>query len=125
MTLCARSMLPLVDGEPAALATLAASLKSDGYGVRTASSLTEGLAQIHAANFDLLVTELHLADGLGLDLIRELRPAVMSLSPPAELTTIVALLIRLPSSMGRWPSPIPRSDSGITPMLLASSVPSA
>ncbi|MEZ0230196.1 MAG: response regulator [Planctomycetota bacterium] len=63
----------LVDDDDVNLITFGAILEDEGCSVTTASSLALGRAAIAAGRFDLAVLDVHLGDGLGPDLIPELR----------------------------------------------------
>jgi signal transduction histidine kinase len=65
----------VVDDEPSITTTMAAVLEQEGYAVHTAASVAEGRVAIRARPVDLLLTDLRLDDGTGLDLLSELRGA--------------------------------------------------
>ncbi|MCW7539190.1 response regulator transcription factor [Aquabacterium sp. A7-Y] len=63
----------LVEDDPMIAKTLVMSLRYDGFAVTVASTLQEGLQQLAAHTFELLLLDLGLPDGCGLDLCREVR----------------------------------------------------
>jgi PAS domain S-box-containing protein len=64
----------LVDDNPDSLLALSMSLSLLGYEVRPASSLRTALAAAEDAGYDLIVSDLELGDGTGLDLLRSIGP---------------------------------------------------
>jgi PAS domain S-box-containing protein len=64
----------LVEDNPDSLRALAMSLSLLGYEVRPANSLRTGLAAAESGGCDLIVSDLELGDGTGLDLLRSLGP---------------------------------------------------
>ncbi|MEJ1972103.1 MAG: response regulator [Lacunisphaera sp.] len=67
-----RSVL-LVEDHEASRLTLARLLRSRGYEVATAGSLTEARALVAAEKFNLLISDIGLPDGSGLDLMKEMQ----------------------------------------------------
>lgn len=63
----------VVDDEQSMRELLAISLKKDGYEVTTAASTKEALDVVHHHVFDLVVSDLRLPDGSGLDVLREVK----------------------------------------------------
>jgi CheY-like chemotaxis protein len=63
----------LVDDHPDTLRIMARLLQKWGYRVTTADCVAKALEQAASDNFDLLVSDLGLPDGSGLDIIRELK----------------------------------------------------
>lgn len=63
----------VVDDEPDLRTLYELTLLREGYRVETAASLTQALTQISERRFDVVITDMRLPDGLGLDLIRQLR----------------------------------------------------
>ena len=64
----------LVEDNPDSLRALAMSLSLLGYEVRPANSLRTALAAAEDGGYDLIVSDLELGDGTGLDLLRSLGP---------------------------------------------------
>ena len=52
---------------------MARLLRASGYEVRTAGTLADAVSSARGGPFDLLISDLGLPDGTGLDLIRDLR----------------------------------------------------
>jgi two-component system CheB/CheR fusion protein len=65
----------LVEDNPDSLRALAMSLSLLGYEVRSANSLRAALAAAENEEYDLIVSDLELGDGTGLDLLRSLGPS--------------------------------------------------
>lgn len=63
----------LVDDEPDIRDSVQRTLEQAGYAVRVADSGTEGIAEYRRSPSDLLITDMIMPNGHGLDLIRELR----------------------------------------------------
>ena len=66
----------LVDDEPDLINLLARQLTREGFEVHCADSLESAIALCQTATFDVLVTDLHLPDGDGLDVKRAVAAAV-------------------------------------------------
>jgi PAS domain S-box-containing protein len=64
----------LVEDNPDSLRALAMSLSLLGYQVRPANSLRTALAAAENEGYDLIVSDLELGDGTGVDLLRSLGP---------------------------------------------------
>ena len=64
----------LVEDNPDSLRALSMSLSLLGYEVRPANSLRTALAAAEDGGFDLIVSDLELGDGTGLDLLRSIGP---------------------------------------------------
>ncbi|TMA20964.1 MAG: response regulator transcription factor [Deltaproteobacteria bacterium] len=84
----------IVDDEPAIRESLAFALKRDGFGVVEAASLKE--ARSATADADLIVLDLVLPDGNGLDFLRSLRaksdvPVIVLTSRDEETDRVVGL----------------------------------
>ena len=62
----------LVDDNPDSLRALAMSLSTLGYNVRPANSLRSALAAAEEEGYDLIVSDLELGDGTGIDLLNSL-----------------------------------------------------
>ena len=84
----------IVDDEPAIRESLAFALKRDGFDIAEAASLRE--AQARVARADLVVLDLVLPDGNGLDFLRALRarsdvPVIVLTSRDEETDRVVGL----------------------------------
>jgi DNA-binding NtrC family response regulator len=78
--------LLVVDDEPAARATLALLLRKRGHQVLEADGLTSTTKRLGEEVFDLVVTDLRMADGDGLDVLR----AVKAHAPETEVILFTA-----------------------------------
>lgn len=63
----------LVDDETETLQALQLGLEDEAYSILTASSRNEGLQRIKSEEFDIVITDLKLKDGSGLDLLEYLQ----------------------------------------------------
>ena len=72
MTDKAASIL-VVDDEPDLRTLYELTLLREGYRVETAASVAEGRAQLQARRFDAVITDMRLPDGVGMELLHELR----------------------------------------------------
>jgi DNA-binding response OmpR family regulator len=63
----------LVEDHPDTSAALAALLKGFGWKVRVAETVADAIAAADAELFDLLISDIGLPDGNGLDLMKQLR----------------------------------------------------
>jgi len=63
----------VVEDHAATLATLTRLLKHAGHRVTTAANVAAGVAAAEAAEFDVVLSDLGLPDGTGIDLMRQLR----------------------------------------------------
>ena len=63
----------VVDDEVSMTDFLRLLLEEEGYDVSVASSMTEGRAQIGSQNFDLVLCDIMMPDGNGLDLLKEVK----------------------------------------------------
>jgi DNA-binding response OmpR family regulator len=81
--------LLVVDDEPHIGLLLRPHLERLGYGVRLARTLTAARAALsdRAAPLDAVLLDLHLPDGTGLDLLRELRAARATHDLPVMVLT--------------------------------------
>src|SRR2546425_9035941 len=68
-----RAKILIVDDERSIRELLEIFLKKEGFGVASASSAQEGLALIKSSEFDLVISDIKMADMSGIDLLRELR----------------------------------------------------
>lgn len=62
----------LVEDDPDTLEVTSMLLTQGGYDVATAKSVAQALTEVHDHQFDLLISDIALADGSGLDLMREI-----------------------------------------------------
>ena len=72
MTGDANSVL-VVDDEPGMRMALTASFQREGWRVETASGAVEALKKFHTDRFPLVVTDVRMPDGDGLQLMRNVR----------------------------------------------------
>ena len=63
----------IVDDDEVNLLTTSVLVEELGHTVVTASSLAKARAALAAGTFDLAILDVHLGDGLGLDLLPEIR----------------------------------------------------
>lgn len=63
----------VVDDEPDLRTLYELTLLREGYRVETAGTLAEARAQLQLCRFDVLITDMRLPDGSGMELLRELR----------------------------------------------------
>ena len=63
----------IIEDEPDIRKTLVYNISREGYDVTTASSLSEGKQHIDLASFSLIILDLMLPDGSGLDLCRDIK----------------------------------------------------
>lgn len=70
-----RHRLLVVDDEPDLLTLYELTLLREGHDIETARSLEEARERLAAARFDVLITDLRLPDGSGLELLHELEQA--------------------------------------------------
>jgi len=63
----------IIEDEPDIRKTLEYNISREGYKVVSASSLSEGKEQINSSDFSLILLDLMLPDGSGLDLCREIK----------------------------------------------------
>ena len=77
----------IIEDEPDIRKTLEYNISREGYEVITASSLSEGREKLESASFTLLLLDLMLPDGSGLDLCRELKQDKSLSSMPVIILT--------------------------------------
>jgi two-component system alkaline phosphatase synthesis response regulator PhoP len=70
-----RGRILLVEDEPGLILTIGDLLKADGYTVDHADDFAAGVAHIKAGGHDLVILDLMLPGGSGLDLLRDMRAA--------------------------------------------------
>ena len=77
----------IIEDEPDIRKTLEYKISREGYDVISASSLSEGREKLESASFSLLLLDLMLPDGSGLDLCRELKQDKSLSSMPVIILT--------------------------------------
>ena len=77
----------IIEDEPDIRKTLEYNISREGYEVACASSLYEGRQKLESASFSLLLLDLMLPDGSGLDLCRELKQDKSLSSMPVIILT--------------------------------------
>ena len=68
-----RANILIVDDERSIRQLLEIFLKKEGFNVTSASSGTEGLAQVKTFEFDLIISDIKMAGMSGIQLLKELR----------------------------------------------------
>ncbi|QXZ11452.1 sigma-54 dependent transcriptional regulator [Comamonas sp. Y33R10-2] len=63
----------MVDDEPDLRTLYELTLLREGYRVETAGSVQEGSAQLQNQHFDVVITDMRLPDGIGMELLQQLR----------------------------------------------------
>ncbi|MDR3065712.1 MULTISPECIES: sigma-54-dependent transcriptional regulator [Comamonas] len=63
----------MVDDEPDLRTLYELTLLREGYRVETAGSVQEGAAQLQERSFDVVITDMRLPDGIGMELLLQLR----------------------------------------------------
>ena len=63
----------VVDDEESVVVTIKAILQLDGYSVATTTSCVEARAMVREVEYDLVLTDLRLEDGDGLDVLKTVR----------------------------------------------------
>ena len=77
----------IIEDEPDIRKTLEYNISREGYKVVSASSLSEGNEQINSSDFSLILLDLMLPDGSGLDLCREIKSDKDKSSTPIIILT--------------------------------------
>ena len=77
----------IIEDEPDIRKTLEYNISREGYKVLSASSLSEGKEQINSSDFSLILLDLMLPDGSGLDLCREIKSDKDKSSTPIIILT--------------------------------------
>jgi two-component system, OmpR family, catabolic regulation response regulator CreB len=100
----------LLEDDPAIARTVAYALERDGLGVTHALLLADARRQIAARTFDLLLLDVGLPDGSGLDLCREVRaaghvPVLMLSARGEELDRVLGLELGADDYMAKPFSP--------------------
>ncbi|MBA3240371.1 MAG: response regulator [Acidobacteria bacterium] len=91
--------LLVVDDEESIVLTISEVLRIEGYSVDVASSGREAVARLREAEYDLVLTDLHMEDGDGLNVLAEVRESApltitIVLTGFAALETAIAALRR-------------------------------
>ena len=63
----------VVDDEPDLRTLYELTLVRDGFSISTAACLVEAFAYLNERRFDVVITDMRLPDGLGVELIRHLK----------------------------------------------------
>jgi two-component system phosphate regulon response regulator PhoB len=77
----------IIEDEPDIRKTLEYNISREGYEVTSASSLSEARQSLELSSFSLLLLDLMLPDGSGLDLVRELKQDKSKSSMPVIILT--------------------------------------
>ena len=77
----------LIEDEPDIRKTLEYNIAREGYDVITAPSLTEGRNHLNSSSFSLILLDLMLPDGSGLDLCREIKSDKEKTATPIIILT--------------------------------------
>ena len=77
----------LIEDEPDIRKTLEYNIARDGYDVITAPSLSEGRNHLNSSSFSLILLDLMLPDGSGLDLCREIKSDKEKTATPIIILT--------------------------------------
>jgi DNA-binding response OmpR family regulator len=77
----------IIEDEPDIRKTLEYNISREGYKVVSSSSLSEGKEQINSSDFSLILLDLMLPDGSGLDLCREIKSDKDKSSTPIIILT--------------------------------------
>ncbi|MEE2888083.1 MAG: response regulator [Planctomycetota bacterium] len=80
--------LLLVEDEPGIREGLTAFLQLKGYGIITAGSCADGLSRIAENDFDMVITDWHLGDGIGAAIVAASQCPVLVISGAAERVEI-------------------------------------
>ncbi|MGC8835039.1 MAG: response regulator, partial [Armatimonadota bacterium] len=76
----------VVDDEASMRLALGAALRRRGYKVKTAASASEAASLLSSNTFDVVVTDLRLSDGSGMDVVRLAKES----DPSAEVLVMTA-----------------------------------
>ncbi|TAK86164.1 MAG: sigma-54-dependent Fis family transcriptional regulator [Betaproteobacteria bacterium] len=92
-----RARLLVIDDDPGLAEVIELLFTREGYATERAATVKAGLARVRAADFDLVITDLRLPDGTGLDAIGAIRtlrpelPVIMITSYSSMESAIAAL----------------------------------
>src|SRR2546429_7254754 len=93
------SNLLIVDDERSLREVLQIVFKKEGYKVSVASSYQEAVAQVKAAVYDLVVSDIKMNDGNGIDLLKDIKAA----NPETLVVMITAYATtEMPSKLSKW-----------------------
>jgi EAL domain-containing protein (putative c-di-GMP-specific phosphodiesterase class I)/CheY-like chemotaxis protein len=93
----ARRRVLLVDDDELLLAALARALTQNGYQVTKAASVSRAMAAVTTAAFDVIVSDIHMPELSGIDLIKQVRrhdsdvPVVLMTGKPTIETAVAAV----------------------------------
>src|SRR6516162_8402013 len=73
-----RAKILIVDDERSIRELLEIFLKKEGFTVSTAASAEDALAQVKGSEFDLIISDIKMADMTGIDFLRELRETMFN-----------------------------------------------
>jgi len=73
MTMCADSSVMVVDDEPGMRTALRANFLRHGWRVETAAGVREAIRTLEGRDFDLVVTDMRMPDGSGMEVMRAAR----------------------------------------------------
>jgi DNA-binding NtrC family response regulator len=76
MTSDTASSVMVVDDEPGIRTALRANFLRHGWRVETASSVREAIRNLEGREFDLVVTDIRMPDGSGMEVMRSVSPVV-------------------------------------------------
>src|SRR5712671_7461994 len=68
-----RAKILIVDDERSIRELLEIFLKKEGFSVASAANARDGLAQVKATDFDVIISDIKMGEMSGIDLLRELR----------------------------------------------------
>ena len=68
-----KARILLIDDDPGLSEVILMLLERDGYAAQHAGSVKAGIAKVEAASLDLVITDLKLPDGTGLDVVAGVR----------------------------------------------------
>ena len=99
----ARERILIVDDEESVAITMQAILEMDGHDVSTASSVADATALVQASEYDLVLSDLRLGDGDGIQIVLETRrrwpeTVCIILTGYASLDSAVKALRELPKT---------------------------
>ena len=81
-----KNKILVVDDEKLMRVSLEDKLTKEGYSVASFSNATEGLKELHSANYDAVITDLRLPKMDGIDFLREIK----KLSPDTVVIIMTA-----------------------------------
>ncbi|HPW85322.1 MAG TPA: response regulator, partial [Rhodoferax sp.] len=72
-TLLSNMHILVIDDEPDLRTLYELTLLREGYQVTTAGTVEQAWEALHAGRFDLVITDMRLPDGMGTELLKDLR----------------------------------------------------